>query len=129
MSHRETDGTSSRPPSSAPGSGTSHHDPEGDEVLAAVLVRMWTLASGRTLPRDVPPDQLSVEELIAFWADDLTRPAGRHAKPGLARHRTPKAPVPAKTGRPASRPRRRGRREAADRLIAQQAFRRLQPFA
>jgi hypothetical protein len=53
---------------------------DGDEVLAAVLIRMWALASGRTLRRDVPPDQLSPEELIAFWADDMTPRAGRHAK-------------------------------------------------
>jgi hypothetical protein len=110
MSQRETNGASSRRPSSAPGSGT-RLDPEGDEVLAAVLIRMWTLASGRTLRRDVPPDQLSVDELIAFWADDLTPPSGRHAKPGLARHRAPRGPAPDRTGRPVSRSRARSRRE------------------
>lgn len=52
---------------------------EGDKLLAALLIRMWTLASGRTLRSDVPPGQLSPEELITFWADDLTRPTGRHA--------------------------------------------------
>jgi hypothetical protein len=93
MSQPETDGARSRPPYSAPGCGT-HLDPESDDVLAAVLIRMWTLASGRTLRRDIPPDQLSVDELIAFWADDLTPPSGRHAKPGLARHRAPRVPAP-----------------------------------
>jgi hypothetical protein len=40
---------------------------------------MWALASGRALPRNVRPDQLSEEELIGFWADDLSPAAGRHA--------------------------------------------------
>ena len=50
-----------------------------DDFMAAILVRMWALASGRPLPRDVRPEQLSAEELIAFWADDLSPAAGRHA--------------------------------------------------
>jgi class 3 adenylate cyclase len=50
-----------------------------DDFLAAILVRMWALASGRPLPRNVRPGQLSTEELIAFWADDLSPAAGRHA--------------------------------------------------
>ena len=50
-----------------------------DDLLAAVLYRMWALASGRPLPRNVRPDQLSEEELIGFWADDLSPAAGRHA--------------------------------------------------
>lgn len=50
-----------------------------DDLLAAVLIRIWELASGRELPRDVPLDQLGKEELIAFWADDPSRAAGRHA--------------------------------------------------
>ena len=72
-------GGAARRPSPAPRSGT-HPDDPGDEVLAAVLIRMWALASGRTLRRDVPPDQLSAEELIAFWADDMNPQAGRHAR-------------------------------------------------
>jgi hypothetical protein len=32
---------------------------------------MWALASGHPLPRDIRPDQLSEEELIGFWADDV----------------------------------------------------------
>jgi hypothetical protein len=73
-----------RPPSRPAGSGTRADSPGDptDEVLAAVLIRMWSLASGRTLRRDVPADQLSTEELIAFWADDMTPPTGRHARPG-----------------------------------------------
>jgi len=50
-----------------------------DDFLAAILVRMWALASGRPLPRNVRPEQLGTEELIAFWADDLSPAAGRHA--------------------------------------------------
>jgi hypothetical protein len=42
-----------------------------DDVLAAVLVTTWSLISGRTLRPGVRPDQLSVEELIWFWADDV----------------------------------------------------------
>ncbi len=50
-----------------------------DDLLAAILIRMWALASGRVLPRNVRPDQLSEEELITFWADDLSQAVGRHA--------------------------------------------------
>jgi hypothetical protein len=50
-----------------------------DDVLAAILIRMWALASGRILRSDVRPEQLSEEELIGFWADDLTAASGRHA--------------------------------------------------
>jgi hypothetical protein len=42
-----------------------------EAALAAVLVCLWSLASGRRLPDGVPLDQLSEEELIAFWADDF----------------------------------------------------------
>jgi hypothetical protein len=47
--------------------------------MAGLLIRMWALASGRTLRSDIRPEQLSSEELIRFWADDLTPPSGRHA--------------------------------------------------
>lgn len=85
MPKHATGGTA-RPPSRPARSQTQADCPgdPGDAVLAAVLIRMWALASGRTLRRDVPPDQLSAEELIAFWADDMTPPTGRHAKPGQA---------------------------------------------
>ena len=52
-----------------------------DEFMAGLLIRMWALASGRTLRSDIRPEQLSSEELIGFWADDLTPPSGRHAGP------------------------------------------------
>lgn len=50
-----------------------------DALLAAILIRMWALASGRSLPREVPPGELTAEELITFWADDFSAAAGRHA--------------------------------------------------
>lgn len=53
-------------------------DDTDDELLAGLLVRMWTLASGRSLPRDVPAAELSAEELMTFWADDMNPPSGRH---------------------------------------------------
>ena len=40
-----------------------------DEFVARLLVDIWTLATGRTL-RDVPPHELTAEELIEFWSDD-----------------------------------------------------------
>jgi hypothetical protein len=87
-----------------------------DEVLAAVLIRMWALASGRTLRRDVPPDQLSPAELIEFWADDLTPPAGRHARPGGAEHPQPQAPqAPPRPVRSGRKRRQAQKRPASDR--------------
>ncbi len=63
-----------------------------DEFMAALLIRMWALASGRTLPADVRPEQLSSEELIRFWADDLTGGSGRHAGPAAGGTGTPWLP-------------------------------------
>jgi len=40
-----------------------------DELLARVLITSWSLATGRTL-RGVPPQSLTEDELISFWADD-----------------------------------------------------------
>lgn len=40
-----------------------------DELLARVLITSWSLATGRTL-RGVPPQFLTEDELISFWADD-----------------------------------------------------------
>lgn len=51
-----------------------------DETLAAMYVRMWTLATGRTLQPGVKPDQLTADELIEFW-DDVAPVSGRHAAP------------------------------------------------
>jgi hypothetical protein len=64
-----------------PAPETCLDDPD-DKLLADVLIRMWALASGRSLRTDVPPCQLSSEELIAFWADDMSMPTGRHARHG-----------------------------------------------
>jgi hypothetical protein len=50
--------------------------------LAALLVRMWSLASGRTLPHGVRPADLTEQELLDFWADDLSPACGRHAARG-----------------------------------------------
>lgn len=105
-------GGTARRPGPVPGSGTSSGDP-GDEILAKAFIRMWELASGRTLRRDVPPDQLSPGELIAFWADDLTPRAGRHARPG-APARPQGAWIPEQAaGRPARRRKRRRSRGRA----------------
>lgn len=52
-----------------------------DDLLANMLISMWALASGRFLRRGVRPEQLTEEELINFWADDMTTPSGRHAAP------------------------------------------------
>ena len=40
-----------------------------DELLARVLITSWSLATGRTL-RGGPPQSLTEDELISFWADD-----------------------------------------------------------
>jgi hypothetical protein len=42
-----------------------------DTLLRRVLISTWVLHTGRTLRRDVPPCELTVEELINFWADPL----------------------------------------------------------
>jgi hypothetical protein len=67
----------------APNGNSAVLDP-ADEQLARILVLMWSLASGRRLPSAVRPDELSAEELIEFWADDLRPATGRHAR-GSAR--------------------------------------------
>ena len=43
--------------------------PDEDELLARVLITSWSLTTGRTL-RGVPPQTLTQDELISFWADD-----------------------------------------------------------
>ena len=43
-----------------------------DELLARVLITSWSLTTGRTL-RGVPPQSLTEDELIGFWADDHIR--------------------------------------------------------
>lgn len=41
-----------------------------DEFVARLLIDIWTLATGKTLRCDVPPGELTAEELIDFWSDD-----------------------------------------------------------
>jgi hypothetical protein len=55
-----------------------------DDLLAAILITNWTLASGRTLPAGVAPRSLSEEDLISFWADDRMASASG-AVPGAGR--------------------------------------------
>jgi len=49
--------------------GTEAAD-RADDLLAAILVTNWTLATGRTLPAGASPRSLSEEGLISFSADD-----------------------------------------------------------
>jgi hypothetical protein len=51
--------------------GFSDFHPNYDDMLATLLVFSWMVATGRTLRVDVPPRELSAEELIEFWADDF----------------------------------------------------------
>jgi hypothetical protein len=41
-----------------------------DELIARLLIHTWTLATGKTLRCDVPPHELTKDELIDFWADE-----------------------------------------------------------
>jgi hypothetical protein len=41
-----------------------------DELIALLLIHTWTLITGKTLRCDVPPQELTEEELIDFWSDD-----------------------------------------------------------
>jgi hypothetical protein len=41
-----------------------------DELIARLLIHTWTLATGKTLRSDVPPHELTEEELIDFWSDN-----------------------------------------------------------
>lgn len=56
--------------SASPAVGRSHHGHAEDDLLAFLLIHTWTLTTGRILRSDVPPSQLSEDELIDFWADD-----------------------------------------------------------
>lgn len=69
-----------------PRTRVSHAVEKSDDLLAAMYVRMWEVVSGRSLPRNIPPEELSEEELISFWADDLRSYAasGRHAAAAAA---------------------------------------------
>jgi hypothetical protein len=74
-------------PDFAPSSGAfaSHRAQAKDDVLAFLLIHTWTLITGRVLRSDVPPTELSEDELIAFWADDHIAPTG---SPVLGVHQT-----------------------------------------
>lgn len=52
-----------RPEDKAPMRGSN------DEIIAFLLINTWALSTGRTLRSDVPPRDLSEQELIDFWAD------------------------------------------------------------
>ena len=41
-----------------------------DELIGRLLIHTWTLTTGKTLRGDVPPHELTEEELIDFWSDD-----------------------------------------------------------
>jgi hypothetical protein len=41
-----------------------------DELIARLLIHTWTLTTGKTLRCDVPPHELTEEELIDFWTDE-----------------------------------------------------------
>jgi len=49
-----------------------------DELIARLLIDTWTLTTGKTLRCDVPPQELTEEELIDFWSDDHLDPAVGH---------------------------------------------------
>ena len=53
-----------------------------DDTLAAMYIRMWSLATGRRLRSGVKPDQLTADELVEFW-DDVAPVSGRHAAPDI----------------------------------------------
>jgi len=46
-----------------------------DELLSFLLISTWSLTTGRQLRCDVPPGELTEQELIDFWADDHLWPA------------------------------------------------------
>lgn len=52
---------------------------EDDDTLAAMYLRMWSLATGRRLQPGVRLEELTEDELVGFWADDLSPVSGRHA--------------------------------------------------
>lgn len=63
-----------------------------DELLARVLITSRSLATGRRLRNEVPPQALTEDELIAFWADDLIGTAAS-GQPGGQLRAVPLAPV------------------------------------
>ncbi|MEV1245273.1 hypothetical protein ACIBO2_02720 [Nonomuraea sp. NPDC050022] len=51
-----------------------------DDQLLILLVTTWALTTGRT-PPNRPADQLTAEELIAFWTDEQTATGNPVAPP------------------------------------------------
>ena len=66
---RDSSAITQRDPRHPEKPGTEAADRD-DDLLAAILITNWTLATGRTLPAGVSPRSLSEEDLISFWADD-----------------------------------------------------------
>lgn len=52
--------------------GTAAGLADDDQILARTLSTSWTLATGRTLRGDVPPQPRTKEEPITFRADNQT---------------------------------------------------------
>ena len=75
------DTTVLRPFGARDSSAITHRDPypeepgtgaagRADDLLAAILITNWTLATGRALPAGVSLRSLNEEDLISSWADD-----------------------------------------------------------
>ena len=58
-----------RPPAATSAVGRYITVPDDDQVLALMLIAIWTARTRRAL-RTVPVRELSPEELVNFWADD-----------------------------------------------------------
>jgi hypothetical protein len=56
-----------------------------DELIARLLIHTWTLTTGKTLRGDVPPHELTEEELIDFWSDDRLKAKHRVSPPSRPR--------------------------------------------
>lgn len=68
----EVDQMISQPVASAPAD-------EDDITLAAMYLRMWSLATGRRLQPGRRLEDLTEDELVGFWAEDVSPVSGRHA--------------------------------------------------
>ncbi|HEX6471678.1 MAG TPA: hypothetical protein VF069_21440 [Streptosporangiaceae bacterium] len=58
--------------------------PAEEALLALTLITTWALATGRAVRSDVPPGQLTEDELIEFWADPLIGDESSQLTPGWA---------------------------------------------
>jgi hypothetical protein len=77
QSHGEPVYTCAEIPPRTVGRAGIERTPEDD--YADLLVRMWSLVTGRVPRLDVHPGQFTEQELLWFW-DDTGVPAGRHAR-------------------------------------------------